>query len=236
MTVRIPRAVLYILAAGLIIGVGVAGYVIVSEPRKECLSSSGGAISCDEPDSMSVAEYEQFLRDQAEAAEASAALAQCRRQTGGLMSALQELDSRLSVGLVYADYSKEVGNVRVAYDRVPTAKLEDDCLFDVGVNLENAMNSYVKADNIWNHCLTDFGCDNASIKPDLQAKWADATSSIGEAKSGLNSIGEPANQADPSSTIGADAPCVNATSGEELDCGEPGAVDQAVYEESPAAD
>jgi hypothetical protein len=53
------------------------------------------------------------------------------------------------------------------------------------------MNSYVKADTVWNDCLTDFDCRTNSIDPQLQDHWADASSNIGDARSGLTSLTEP---------------------------------------------
>jgi len=248
MTLRIPRAVLYVLLAGVVIGIGVAAYLILREPAKDCLTTSGEAVTCDTPDSLSQAEYDQMKQEEAAAAKAAAALAECRKQTDGLMKKLQELDSRLSVGLTYQEFSTQVGNARVAYDQVPTGRLALDCLTGVAVHLEDAMNSYAKSESLWSNCIDDFSCDTDSIEPDLQAKWADATGAITKAKSGLSDLGKPAQGEDlesvttsttatsTTSSSESDSECVNASSGEPMDCDDPGAVDRDVYEESPASD
>lgn len=256
MTLRIPRAVLYVLAAGVLIGVGLAAFFILREPSKDCLTASGSAVSCDSADSLTQAEYDQLQEEQAAAEKAAAKAAKCRQQTAALMKALEELDSRLSVGLVYQDYSTQVGDARVAYDRVPIGALGPDCLSKVAVHLEDAMNAYAKADSTWNDCITDFNCDNDSIKPELQARWSEATGLINKAKSGLSSMsrttdGSLASTADDSESLTttsetsdttSDSPsgegfehtsgdCVSASSGEPVDCDYPGAVDRSVFEE-----
>ena len=234
MTLKIPRAVLYVLAAGVVLGISIAAYFILREPAKDCLTASGSAVSCNTADSMTQAEYDQAQADKAAAEKAAAALAQCRSQTDGLQKALQELDSRLSVGLVYTDYSKQVGNARVAYDRVPTGHLSPDCLADVALHLENAMNDYAKAGTTsGTTVLTDFNCNTDSIQPDLQAQWSKASSEISKAKSGLTSIGssaggslaasDSATNSETTSTTDSSSDCVNASSGEPMDCGDPGA-------------
>ena len=256
MTLRIPRAVLYVLAAGFVVGIGLAAYLILREPAKDCLTSSEAAVSCDTEGSLTQAEYDQAQAEQAAAEKAAALEAKCRQQTGGLMRSLQELDSRLSVGLVYQEYSTQVGDARVAYDRVSIGALDPECLTEVAIHLESAMNAYVKADNIWNNCITDLYCDNDSIKPDLQAKWSEATSLIGKAESGLSSLSKPAEvslaatdeDSDTSTTTTTDESsdetsgsekgfvpstddCVSPSTGETVDCDYPGAVDREVYEE-----
>jgi hypothetical protein len=191
MTVRIPRVVLYALGTAVFLAVSVAGFVLFHEPARHCLTDSGMPVSCDTADSLSYDEYDLMQEQEAAAAEAEAAADACRRQVGGLQRALEELDSRLTVGLAYDEYSTQVGDAQVAYDRIPIGKLEQDCLFDVGLHLENAMNAYVKADNTWNDCIIDFGCDVDSIDPELQERWAEATREIDKAKSGLVAIGGP---------------------------------------------
>lgn len=62
---------------------------------------------------------------------------------------------------------------------------------DVAIHLEEAMNSYIKGDNIWGDCITDFSCSTNSIDPQLQEHWADAASNIDDAKRGLKEMAEP---------------------------------------------
>jgi hypothetical protein len=181
--------VLYVLGTLVFLGVSAAGYLIFHEPARQCLTASGSPATCDSPDSLSYSEYDVMKEEEAAAAEAEAAADECRRQTGGLQRALEELDSRLGVGLAYDDYSTQVGDASVAYDRIPIGRLEQDCLLEVGVHLEDAMNAYIKADDTWGDCIVDFGCDVDSIDPELQMRWAEATREINKAKAGLAAIG-----------------------------------------------
>ena len=61
------------------------------------------------------------------------------------LDALDELNSRLDVGLVNADYGNYVGDISVAYNDIPFRRLPQDCVFNVGVPAENAFNEYIKA-------------------------------------------------------------------------------------------
>ena len=109
----------------------------------------------------------------------------CPQPVQDFMAALEDLDSRLSVGLNFADYGTKVGDVKVVYDKVDASKLSVDCVTDVGTPAEAALNDYIDAYNTWNDCIGTSGCTNDSIKSKLQAKWADATDKIGEAKKAL---------------------------------------------------
>lgn len=102
------------------------------------------------------------------------------------MEALEDLDSRLNVGLNFANYSERVGDIRVAYDRIGFEDLGAGCIEHVGVHAEDAMNAYIRANNVWNDCISDIDCTNDSIRADLQAEWADATDLIVKARDGLD--------------------------------------------------
>ena len=101
------------------------------------------------------------------------------------VDALTELDSRLSVGLNFTNYSERVGDARVAYDRIPFKQLEYRCVHNVGVPAEDALNLYVQAYTIWNHCVGDIYCSNDSITRKLQRKWAEATRKLNHVQNAL---------------------------------------------------
>jgi hypothetical protein len=109
----------------------------------------------------------------------------CPRPVVRFVDALTELDSRLSVGLNYANYSDHVGDARVAYDRIDVKDLDLDCLTDVGAPAEKALNYYIDAYKIWNDCVGDIYCSNDDIRSKLQRKWAQATAKIDKAKAAL---------------------------------------------------
>ncbi len=109
---------------------------------------------------------------------APAISADCVAAMGPLVTSLEDLDSRLSVGLTYAEYSKAVADLRVFYDRIKIATLDLDCLTLVGSPAETAMNDYITAYNTWNKCVASVSCTNKSIQTKLQAQWSKATDLI----------------------------------------------------------
>ena len=123
MTIRIPRAVVYVLGTLAFVGVSVAGYLVFHESARQCLTAAGSPVSCDAADSLSYSEYDVMKEQEEAAAEAEAAADECQQQTGGLQSSLEELDSRLTVGLAYDEYSTQVGDAqsRMAIDEMQHA-------------------------------------------------------------------------------------------------------------------
>lgn len=109
----------------------------------------------------------------------------CTDELAPLLGSLEELDSRLSVGLSFSDYSERVGDARVAYDALDFASLSPDCIKGPGVQLEKALNSYQRAYTTWNDCIGDIDCSNDSIQGELQREWARATVQIGNARKDL---------------------------------------------------
>lgn len=123
------------------------------------------------------------------AAEESAALAvTCRQQVGGLLRALRDTESRLNVGMNFADYGDQVGEISIGYDKVPISRMEFNCVGGPGVAGEKAFNAYRSAYDTWNDCVSDFYCDNDSINPELQKEWSKASRQITRARSGLNDL------------------------------------------------
>jgi hypothetical protein len=112
-------------------------------------------------------------------AEAQVAYSACSSQIGHFVSALDDLNSRLDVGLTFSDYSTHVGNVRVAYDNVTWSAVPRGGCLSAGVNGENALNDYAASYNTWNNCISDINCSTDTVKPQLQAKWALASTQIG---------------------------------------------------------
>ena len=121
------------------------------------------------------------------AAERFAAYQQCRTRTRPLIQALNELDSRLDVGLSFSEYGTQVGNLSVAYARLRPGALDMECL-DVAVDLETSYRKYAQAQNVWNDCITDFGCSVDSIEPRLQDYWLDAGTALARGKRELNEL------------------------------------------------
>ncbi len=121
--------------------------------------------------------------------EAEATRQECEEQLGDLIGALDELDSRLGVGLTFQEYGTKVGDARVAYDAIAFGRLESLCTLDVAVHLENALNHYVDAFNDWNDCIGQLGCSLDENESDLQAFWRLATRELRDARQGLSQLG-----------------------------------------------
>jgi hypothetical protein len=117
--------------------------------------------------------------------------AKCALTFRPLQDAIDELDSRLGVGLNYENYTTEVADVRVAYDRTDFDGLKDPvCLTTVGLPLERALNQYVKAANVWDDCFGDFDCDMDDVQPTMQKHWNRASSNASVSSAVLETVGD----------------------------------------------
>lgn len=119
-----------------------------------------------------------------EAAERIARYEFCKRRTAPILRELNDLGSRLDVGLAFAEYGEQVGDISVAYSRLRPGSLGSECL-KVAVPLETAYRKYAEAYNVWNDCIGDLGCSTDSIEPQLQSKWLEADAAVGRGKSAL---------------------------------------------------
>jgi hypothetical protein len=113
--------------------------------------------------------------------------AKCKADIGPFLTALKDLNSRLDVGLSFQAYSDQVGNVKVAYDRVPFKQLSLPCL-KVGGPAEGALNAYISAYSVWNKCIGDTYCSTDSIDSELQGHWETARLKIERAQAALDRI------------------------------------------------
>jgi hypothetical protein len=99
-----------------------------------------------------------------------------------LYDALTSVDGRLGVGMTYLDYSKAVGDANVAYQRINFAALDGTCVAAAGVPLENALNSYIEAYNVWNKCVQSTSCDQSANTTTLQGFWTSSTNDLDAVK------------------------------------------------------
>jgi hypothetical protein len=113
----------------------------------------------------------------------------CHSLLRDFLAALTELDTQVSAGLQFEDYGQQVGDIRVTFERIETSHVESDCLSAVQLPAERALNRYVEAYNIWNNCVGNgASCAEADVMPKLEAKWAEATSQIDAAETGLATL------------------------------------------------
>jgi hypothetical protein len=114
----------------------------------------------------------------------------CQELVGPLLDTLGQLDSRLDVGLTYAEYGDAVADANVEYDRLDIDALgeEYECITTVGAPLEDALNAYFDAYTVWDDCINDVDCTNDSITAELQDHWAKATGFIRDAREALSDL------------------------------------------------
>jgi hypothetical protein len=108
----------------------------------------------------------------------------CQSEIRPLLSALQELDSRLNVGLNLDEYGDFVGDAQVEYDRLDIDGIGEECLSSVAVPLEEALNQYITAVNKWNDCIQSVSCED----PPVQKHWTNASEEINKASDALDKI------------------------------------------------
>jgi hypothetical protein len=104
-----------------------------------------------------------------------------------LLSALQEVDSRLSIGMAFDEYGDRIGDAKVAYDRLDFKRLNENCIFKVGIALESGLNHYIDANNIWDECIDDFDCSvEGAVLQKMRKHWSESTERIEAAVKNLN--------------------------------------------------
>lgn len=117
----------------------------------------------------------------------------CAHRFSPLLGALLQLDSRLTFGLQFADYTSRVGDARTAYDRAARGikSADPQCISKVGIPFQSALNSYTTAGDIWNNCIQDYTCEFTKGSPALtkaQTAWSAAASKLRRGESGLQAM------------------------------------------------
>lgn len=152
-----------------------------------------------EASASAAAEAEREAEEQAERDRKEAAARQrqkkCATSTEGLMTSLEEIDSRLNIGLNFDEYGDRVGDAQVAYDRLfagDDVDLNMSCLRRVAIPLEGALNDYIDVLNVWNDCIADLGCNFNEGEPNrkAQAGWQKASAKLDKARAGLERLGD----------------------------------------------
>jgi hypothetical protein len=104
----------------------------------------------------------------------------CAAALTEFVDGLKSLDSRLDIGLTYADYGEKLGDVKAAYDDVDWKSQDLDCVTGVGTDAETALNHYITAYGTWRDCIQDSDCDtdSSAFTSKLQGEWSDASTLI----------------------------------------------------------
>lgn len=110
----------------------------------------------------------------------------CQSQLGSFVGSMDGLRRRLAVGVTYDQYVAEVRGIRSTYGEIPFERLRIDCLAGVGTPGEKAFNRYIEGANDWGECVSELGCDTATIEPILQRRWRIASHFLSEAREGLS--------------------------------------------------
>ncbi len=103
---------------------------------------------------------------------------------GSFLKTLDQLESRLAVGLSYQQYFAQVSAARDTYEVLPVQKLELPCLVRIGTPAEKALDEYIDAANLWRGCRAQAACVTYSIEPRLQRDWRVASHFLTEVREG----------------------------------------------------
>jgi hypothetical protein len=111
----------------------------------------------------------------------------CKTQLEPYLKTLKNLDSRLSVGITYADYGERVGDIAVAHDNVEwDDSWEGDCL-SARSDADTALAAYKRGGQRWTTCIRVPGC-SASKAPKIQLQWSAAKAKVTAATQLLDQI------------------------------------------------
>ena len=141
----------------------------------------------------------------AELAAARAKFTSCTDQLGQLLNVLNNVDSRLDVGLSQRELSNMIGKASIAYDHIDIKALGNGACLTAGARLESAFNNYAATVRDWNDCIYDLYCDvDDDILTGMQTRWAKAATLISRAETLLDSM-DPDSAAYDSGAVGDNA-------------------------------
>jgi hypothetical protein len=101
--------------------------------------------------------------------------ARCPHSVSILLDRLTAIDTELEGGMSFLKYKSLGVSAKAAYNRIPIPQLKADCLFDVGIPAEKAMNKFIAAQNTWRKCIVaNANCKLALYNGPMQRFWTDA--------------------------------------------------------------
>jgi hypothetical protein len=116
---------------------------------------------------------------------ATTAASPCAHGLGGFLAQLEHLRRSLAIGVSYEQYVAELGTVREAYQQVPVGELDLACVSGPADSAERSFDGYLAAANAWGNCVSEAGCETASLEPKLQGMWRLAAKLLAAAKRAL---------------------------------------------------
>ena len=142
-----------------------------------------------EREAAAEAKREAEAQKQAELEAARAQYTACTDQLGPLLRVLDNVDSRLDVGLSQRDLSNMIGKASIAYHRIDIKALGQGPCLAAGAKLESAFNAYNVTVSDWNDCIYDLYCDvDNDVLPGMQRRWAQASNLISRAEKVMDTI------------------------------------------------
>jgi hypothetical protein len=123
------------------------------------------------------------------AAEEARRSARCEKLLKDTYSALQEINSRLDVGMVEADYTSAVGEAEAKYDQIDASDAEHNKCGAYS-SMRKALTQYSKASTYWNDCIVSDFCTPSDTT--LNRYWIRSSSILEQIKSdGLGAKPKP---------------------------------------------
>jgi hypothetical protein len=109
----------------------------------------------------------------------------CAHGLGDFVDQLEHLRRSLVIGVSYEQYVAELGTVRKSYERVPVGELDLACVSGPANSAERSFDGYLAAANTWGDCVSEAGCETATLEPKLQRRWRAAAGQLAAAQRAL---------------------------------------------------
>ena len=109
----------------------------------------------------------------------AAQIKKCEDEIGDYVGALEDIDSRLDIGLNQATLSDMAGDAASEQNDVDDDNLPDFCQEALDY-ADGALSLYSSSSMDWNECIWDDWCDPDFL--DLQSDWSDASYKLEKAK------------------------------------------------------
>lgn len=110
----------------------------------------------------------------------------CRDSVGGFVRATRDLESRISVGVVFQDYNNYVGDLASAYDRIRQGRLTTYCVTQVVEPSRKTLNAHIDATSTWDDCIQSLSCGD--VEPRLRDHWDVAGRHFRDLLAGLREV------------------------------------------------
>jgi cell division protein FtsB len=159
------RALLAAVLATVVIAGGYFGYEAYQEQQRQ--------------EAVAAAKAEKKAKAEAAAAKLAKEQKACERGLDDYLDALEDIDSRLDVGLTQDTLADMAGDASSEENDVDEDELPEWCL-DAKAYADDALDDYASTAMDWNECIWDDWCD-PDYDIDLQGPWQDASYALEKA-------------------------------------------------------